>query len=112
MSDGRGVMRKAFKPSGVRARSAEALNDIELSGREYDMAEDGREAADTCTLGIGIMERLGGRAAMTLPPGVCERGEVGERARRMSELRSSWSQLLSDGDADIERKCDFAGIGI
>jgi len=64
----------------------------------------------TCTLGMGIMERLGGRAAMTLPPGVCERAWVGEKARGRKE--SSPSREVSESDVDIKWKWDLDGVGM
>ena len=78
---GRGVIRNM--PSGVCARAADARNDIALSGR-YDMAVPGRDADETCTLGMGIMERLGGRAGKLFRPP--DTDAVGDRARCMSDV--------------------------
>lgn len=54
------------------------------------------------------MERLGGRAGLRSPPGVCER-MLGESARCSSP---SGPKLVSEGDVDMERKCDLDGMGI
>ena len=81
---------------------------MDESGRKESMLVPGRDADSTCTLGMGIIERLGGRAGRTLPPGVCERGP-GEKARCMSESSQS---LDVSGDPDIDRQCDFEGAGM
>lgn len=107
--DKRGVARNALRISGVRAPSAEARNDIDESGRKESMLVPGRDAESTWTLGMGIIERLGGRTGRTLPPGVCERGP-GENARCIME--SSPSLELSEGDPDMDRQCDFEGAGM
>lgn len=76
------------------------------------MEDDGRDADEICTLGMGMRERLGGRGG--IPLGVCarayaamdmedERDCVGENAR------SAHSE--SEGDVDIERQW-FEGAGI
>lgn len=107
--DRRGVTRNALRMSGVRAPSAEARNDMDESGRKESMLVPGRDAESTWTLGMGIIERLGGRAGRTLPPGVCERGP-GENICCMNE--SSPSLEVSEGDLDIDRQCDFEGAGM
>lgn len=80
-----------------------------LSERWCDMDVDGREADDIWTLGIGILERLGGRGGWR-PLGVWrpETDCVGESARE-NEL-SSHSSADSEGEVDIERQCDGVGI--
>lgn len=87
--------------------------------------EEGLDSEDTCTLGRGIMDRLGGRGGMRIPLGVRARvllevpgDEVecvraGENARCMSVVNSASSPLSSPPGcfADIERQCN-AGPGI
>jgi hypothetical protein len=77
-----------------------------------------RDSEETCTLGRGIIDRLGGReGGMRMPLGVCEGavlGEVsgcgGENARCISVVSSS-SSSTSGCRADTERQC-MAGAGI
>lgn len=78
------------------------------------MAEDGLEADETCTLGIGIIERDGGRGGVGPLPGVCARSidtvRVGENARCIRDVVGLLSSQ-SCGSVDIERKC-IAGTGM
>lgn len=106
--DKRGVVRNPLRISGVRAPSAEVRNDMDESGRKESMLVPGRDAESTLTLGMGIIERLGGRDGRVLPPGVCERGP-GVNARCMRE--SSLSLEVSGGDPDTDRQ-DFEGAGM
>jgi hypothetical protein len=47
-------------PIDVRGRT-----DMDVSGRYDDIAEPGRDAAERWTVGIGIIDRLGGRGGGT-----------------------------------------------
>lgn len=66
----------------------------------------GREAEETCTLGMGIIERLGGRTGMPVTDWVGDRARDGENARCMYDVG------LTSPAADIERKWLFDGAGM
>ena len=66
----------------------------------------GRDAEETCTLGMGIIERLGGRTGIPVTDCVGDNARDGVMERYMSDVG------LTSPAADMERKWLFDGAGM
>ena len=109
--------RALIADSGVCARVADCLNAAEgLSDCtlvDMDIEVEGLEGVDSCTLGIGIMDRLGGLGGGPPTPDIPVEAvlNAGENARCINDVGSSSSPPASDDGPVSERSlCVGAGM--